>query len=117
MSVDSAKVAAMVQASLSAVQAAIAAVPGGDISAATPFQLKPVADAVNAEVAVLQSAIAQYDADIITTSTAGMVTGQPAPTLWPVLLNQVADSVLIAQLLDALGYMQRLAVNLSQALA
>jgi hypothetical protein len=113
MAVNQAPISTQVQAALSAVQAAIATV--GDIDTATPFELQPVVAAVNAELAVLQSAIAAFDADIITTSVAGMVAGLPAPTLWPILVSQQSDSAQIATLLNALGYLQRLAKNLAQA--
>lgn len=114
MSVDAKSIAAALQASLATVQAAAAGV--GDLASATPFQLAPVAAAVNTEISSLQTAIAEFDADIITDSIAGVVPAAlPAPNVWPVLLNQAADSVLIAQLLTALGYLQRLALNLSQA--
>jgi hypothetical protein len=63
---------------------------------------------------VLQNAIALFDADIITTSVGGIVPGVPAPTLWVPFLNQVSDSQQIAALLNALGYLQRLATNLAQ---
>lgn len=113
MAVNQSAISAQLSSSLAAVNAALAAVP--DISTATPFALAPVAAAVAAEIAVLQDAIAQFDADIITTSFAGIVPGVPAPTLWPVLLQQVSDSQQIATLLNALGYLQRLATNLAQA--
>lgn len=113
MSVNQTAISAQLATSLAAVNAALAAVP--DISTATPFELQPVAAAVTAETATLQAAIALFDADIITTSVAGVVAGQPAPTLWPVLLNQVSDSQQLATLLNALGYLQRLATNLAQA--
>jgi hypothetical protein len=113
MAVNQAAISAQLAISLAAVNAALAAVP--DISTATPFALRPVAAAVSAEIAALQSAIAQFDADIITTSVAGVVAGQPAPTIWPVLLKQVSDSMQLATLFNALGYLQRLATNLAQA--
>lgn len=113
MRVNQSAISAQLATSLAAVQAAIAAVP--DIETATPFALQPVVAAVSAEIAVLQSAVAQFDADIIVTSFAGIVAGQPAPTLWRVLLNQVSDSQQISTLLNALGYLQRLATNLAQA--
>lgn len=113
MAVDQATISDQLATSLATVQAALAAVP--DIETATPFALAPVAAAVASEIAVLQSAIALFDADIITTSVAGVVAGQPAPTIWPVLLNQVSDSQQISTLLNGLGYLQRLATNLSQA--
>lgn len=112
MSVNDAQVSEALEASLVTVQQALASV---DLSSATPFQLSPVAAVVNEEIAIIQDLIAEYDADMITTSVAGIVPGSPAPTLWPILLNQVADSVLITQLLTALGYLQRLAINLSEA--
>ena len=113
MSVDQIAISAQLATSLAAVNAALAAVP--DIETATPFQLQPVAAAVAAEIATLQSAISLFDADIITTSVAGVVPGVPAPTIWPVLLQQISDSAQIATLLNALGYLQRLATNLAQA--
>jgi hypothetical protein len=113
MVVNQAAISAQLQAAQIAVQTAIA--NAGTISTATPFALAPVAAAVAAEIATLQNAIAQYDADIITGSVAGMVSGPPAPTLWPVLLAQIADSTQIAVLLNALGYLQRLSSNLAQA--
>lgn len=113
MTVNQSAISTQLATSLAAVQAALAAVP--DIETATPFALAPVAAAVNAEIATLQNAIASFDADIIVTSVAGVVSGQPAPTLWPVLLNQVSDSQQISTVLNALGYLQRLATNLSQA--
>lgn len=115
MSVNQGAISALLQAALAAVQAAIA--NAGDISAATPFALAPVATAVAAEIATLQSAIALIDADMITSSVAGVVTGSPAPTIWPVLLNQASDSAQISTLLNALGYLQRLSANLEQASA
>lgn len=42
-----------------------------------------------------------------------MVAGQPALTIWPVLLSRVSDSQQIAALLNALGYLQRIATNLA----
>jgi hypothetical protein len=113
MSVNQPAISAQLSTSLAAVNAALANVP--DLSTATPFALAPVAAAVKAEIAVLQGAIAQFDADIITDSVAGIVSGVPAPTLWPVLLNQASDSAQIAVLLNALGYLQRLAKNLAEA--
>jgi hypothetical protein len=113
VSVNQAAISTQLATSLAAVQAALSAVP--DIETATPFALQPVVTAVAAEISVLQSAIAQFDADIIVTSVAGVVAGQPAPTLWAVLLNQVSDSQQLATLLNALGYLQRLATNLAQA--
>lgn len=113
MAVDQAAFAAQLESSLAAVQAAVAA--AGTISTASPFALAAVTQAVNAEIANLESAIAAYDADIITTSVAGVVAGPPAPTIWPILLNQVDDSVLLTRLINALGYLQRLSTNLAQA--
>jgi hypothetical protein len=113
MAVNQSTISAQLATSLAAVQAAISAVP--DLSTATPFALAPVAAAVAAEIATLQNAVAQFDADIVTTSVAGVTAGQPAPTQWAVLLNQVSDSQQIAALLNALGYLQRLATNLAQA--
>jgi hypothetical protein len=113
MSVDQSAVSAQLATSLAAVNAALAAVP--DISIATPFALAPVAAAVAAEITTLQNAIAQFDADIIVTSVAGIVPGVPAPTLWPILLNQISDSAQISTLCNALGYLQRLSANLAQA--
>jgi hypothetical protein len=112
MAVNQAAISASLATSLAAVNAALSAVP--DLSTATPFVLAPIAAAVAAEIATLQSAIDAFDADIITTSVAGVTAGQPAPTQWAVLLNQVSDSQQIAALLNALGYLQRLATNLSQ---
>jgi hypothetical protein len=113
VSVNQAAISAQLAASIAAVTAALASV--GTISTATPFALAPVAAAVSNEIATLQAAIAQFDADIVTSSVAGMVAGQPAPTLWPLLLAQAADSQQLAVLLNALGYLQRLATNLAQA--
>lgn len=113
MSVNQDLITAQLATSLAAVQAAIASVP--DIQTATPFALAPVVAAVSNEIATLQSAIAQFDADIITTSVAGIIAGQPAPTMWSTLLNQMSDSQQLAALLNALGYLQRLATNLAQA--
>jgi hypothetical protein len=115
MAVDQASINAQLQASLATVQAAIAAV--GDISTASPFALTPVVAAIDAEIATLQDAIDEFDADIITTSVAGVVTGSPAPTIWPVLLSQASDSEQIANLLNALGYLQRLSKNIAQVSA
>ena len=113
MSVNQPLLALQLQAALAAVQAAVSA--AGDLSTATPFALQGVVAAINAEVATVQSAIATIDADIITTSVAGMVAANPAPTLWPILVSQAADSVQEATLLNGLGYLQRLAKNLSWA--
>lgn len=113
MTVNQSTISAQLATSLAAVQAALAAVP--DIATATPFALAPVVAAVNSEIAVLQDSIAQFDADIITSSVAGIVPGVPAPTLWPLLLQQVSDSEQIAVLLNALGFLQRLSTNLSEA--
>lgn len=113
MSIDQAAIAAQLDASLAAVNTALATV--GDIATATPFALAPVAAAVAAEITTLQNAVALFDGDIVTTSFAGMIAGNPAPTLWPVLLNQVSDSQQLGTLLNALGYLQRLATNLAQA--
>lgn len=112
MAVNQSLISAQLATSLSAVQAAIDAVD--DISTASPFELQPVATAVAAEIVVLQNAVALFDADIITTSVAGVVAGQPAPTMWAVILNQVSDSAQLATLLHALGYLQRLSTNLAQ---
>lgn len=112
MSVDQAAISAQLATSLAAVNAALAAVP--DIETATPFALAPIAAAVASEIAVLQNAIDLFDADIITSSVAGIVPGAPAPTLWVPFLNQVSNSAQIATLLNALGYLQRLAANLAQ---
>jgi hypothetical protein len=112
MAVNQSVISAQLATSLAAVQAAISAVP--DLSTATPFALAPVAAAVAAEITTLQSAIDAFDADIITTSVAGVTAGQPAPTQWAVLLNQVSNSAQISTLLNALGYLQRLAANLNQ---
>jgi hypothetical protein len=114
VSVNQSAISAQLATSLAAVNAALAAVP--DIETATPFALQPVAAAVQAEIATLQSAIALFDADIIVTSVAGVLPGVPAPTIWPVLLQQISDSAQIAVLLNALGYLQRLATNLSQVI-
>lgn len=111
MAVDQAAISLQLQASLAAVNAAIDSV--GDISTATPFALAPAAAAVTAEIATLQSAIDEFDTDIITSSVAGVVSGVPAPTIWPVLLAQASDSEQIATLVNALGYLQRLAKNLN----
>lgn len=113
MAVNQSAIASQLATSLAAVQAAIDGVD--DISTATPFALQPVAAAVTAEIAVLQAAADAFDADVITSSVAGVVAGQPAPTMWAVLLNQASDSAQLATLLHALGYLQRLATNLSQA--
>lgn len=113
MTVNSAAISAQLQSMLAAVQASIASV--GTLSTATPIVLAPVVSAVNAGIATLQSAIATYDADIITTSIAGMIAGKPAPTLWPFLLAQSDDSNQIAVLLNALGYLQRISKNLAEA--
>jgi hypothetical protein len=112
VSVDQAAISAQLATSLATVNAALAAVP--DIETATPFELAPVAAAVASEIAVLQNAIDLFDADIITDSVGGIVPGVPAPTLWVPLLNQVSDSQQIAVLLNALGYLHRLATNLAQ---
>ena len=113
MAVNQDAIATQVQAALTSVQSAIAA--AGTLSTATPFALAPAAAAVAAAVSTVQNAIAAFDADMITTSVAGMVVGSPPPVLWPILLNQVSDSQQIAVLLDALGYLQRLATNLAEA--
>jgi hypothetical protein len=112
MSVNQSAISTMLATSLAAVQAAIDAVD--DISTASPFALQPVATAVASEIVTLQNAVALFDADIITTSVAGVVAGQPAPTMWAVLLNQASDSAQLATLLTAMGYLQRLATNLAQ---
>ena len=112
MAVDQAAISAQLATSLAAVNAALAAVP--DLETATPFELAPIAAAVASEIVVLQNAIDLFDADIITDSVAGIVPGVPAPTLWAPFLSQVSDSQQIAVLLNALGYLQRLATNLAQ---
>jgi hypothetical protein len=113
VAVNQSAISTQLATSLAAVNAALAGAP--DLSTATPFALRPVAAAVAAEIAALESAIAEFDADIITTSVAGVLPGNPPPTTWPVLLNQVSDSAQEAALLNALGYLQRLATNLAQA--
>jgi hypothetical protein len=112
MAVNQAAISAQLATSLATVNAALAAVP--DLETASPFVLAPIAAAVASEIAVLQNAIDLFDADIITDSVAGIVPGVPAPTLWAPFLNQVSDSAQIAVLLNALGYLQRLATNLAQ---
>jgi hypothetical protein len=112
VSVDQTAISAQLATSLAAVNAAVAAVP--DLETASPFVLAPIAAAVASEIAVLQSAIDLFDADIITDSVAGIVPGVPAPTLWVPFLNQVSNSAQISTLLNALGYLQRLAANLAQ---
>jgi hypothetical protein len=113
MAVHTLAISTQLQAALAAVTAAIAA--AGTISTATPFALAPVAAAVSAEIATVQSAIAAFDADIATSSFAGLAAGNPPPTMWPLLLTQVSDSQQIAVLLNALGYLQRMAINLAEA--
>lgn len=112
MAVNQSAIATQLQASLATINAALATI--GSLATATPFALAPVAAAVTSEIATLEAAIDELDADMVTDSVAGVVSGQPSPVIWPVLLNQGSDSAQISTLMNALGYLQRLASNLSQ---
>jgi hypothetical protein len=113
MAVNQLAISTQLQAALSAVQAAIAT--AGNVDTATPFELQSVVAAVSAETTVLLSAISSFDVDIVTSSVAGMVAGQPPPILASTLVNQQSDSTQLATLLNALGYLQRLSTNLALA--
>jgi hypothetical protein len=113
MAVDQAAIAADVGAKIAAASAAIAA--ASPLRTATPVALAPARSAVAAAVASIESGIAAIDGDIETDSFAGIVSGTPAPLLWPVLLAQMSDCAQLSRLIEARAYLGRVAANLAGA--
>jgi hypothetical protein len=102
-----------VQAAFAGAQAAITSV--GTLEGASLPTLAPAIAAVSAALPVFDAAISSLDAGISTTTTGGVVAGQPAPDVAQALLQQTSDVQQEAMLLNARAYLRRVNANLAQA--
>jgi hypothetical protein len=88
----------------------------GTLQTASPLILSTkLSPPVNTVLADLNAAIAELDTEIITDSVAGMVAGNAAPDLWPILVTQAYDSRQMANLLTARAYAGRVQVNVENS--
>ena len=109
MSVDFNGLAAKMLTQMALVNASISTV--GTLQEATPITLRTVYAAVQNALAPFDSAIAAYDADIITTSVGGVILGTAAPTLASILLTQSTDVGQQSLAVIGRAYVARAAVN------
>lgn len=113
MAVDQTAISAEIAARLATVNAAIdAATP---LRTATPLTLAPVRTAVAGALTAIGDGIAALEGEIVTDSLAGVVTGTPAPVIWPVLMGQAVDIEQLTRLVEARSYLGRVAANLAGA--
>jgi hypothetical protein len=111
--IDHTALAAEVAATLDAINAGISTI--GTLRTATPTVIGPLVTTVDNGQDVIEAQIDALDADIVTDSFAGIVTGVAAPELWTVLIEQTASVVQLANLLDLHAYVGRARTNLSIA--
>jgi len=109
MSVDFNDYVAQITTQMALVNGSISVV--GDLQDATPVVLATIYAAVLNALAPFEAAIAATDADIITTSVGGVVSGQPSPFLSATLLEQTLDVEQQARLIIAASYVTRVGAN------
>lgn len=113
MSVDQTATAAQLTAAIAAVNASISTV--GTLQNDSPVVLATVYAAVQSALVPFDNAIAAYDADIDTTTVAGVVAGIPVPQMISTLLVQAGDVAQQAILVVARSFVSRVGINVANA--
>lgn len=96
------------------VQASITTV-GTPLQETSPVVLETVYTAVQSATVPFDQAIAAFDADIDTTTFAGVQPGVPGPINAVALLEQSADVEQLALLIVGRAYVTRVGVNINNA--
>ena len=113
MAVNQLPLANAMTASVATLQAVLTA--AGPLANLTLPELAPVRAAAQAALPPFAAAITALDADIPTSSFAGMVVGNPVPALVTALQTTATEVSQLAVAVTAQAYITRISVNIGNA--